>query len=297
MARSSGTRDGRDEFGPIVTGRPALFRGVKWLGGRIPAEVVRADLWPVTGRAGRIALAVATGLSLVFALWAVAQLWIALGIPGTIGVDLHTYRAAAENWLAGDGFYNARQLAGPYELVGATTTYIGDVLYPPTLLFLLVPFTLLPDILWWAVPAVLVALAFRRMQPAPWTWPLIALLATLPPSSKTIIWGNPVMWIVAGTWLGAAYGWGGAFVWLKPSLFPFALFGIRDRRWWLACGLLIALTLPMLPLVFEYAHVVLDLRGGGLLYSLPQVPLLLTPVVAWAARSRARPPVPGGNGR
>jgi hypothetical protein len=75
-----------------------------------------------------------------------------------------------------------------------------------------------------------------------------------------------------------------------PSLFPLALFGIRDRRWWLACGLLVVLTLPLLPLMVEYVRVMLDLRGGGLLYSLPQAPLLLAPFVAWIGKAPSADP-------
>jgi hypothetical protein len=255
---------------------PALLAVTMAMG---PFSGVRAQ------RMGRLAWVAAAGVALGFAVYGIALLWVALGIPGTVGIDLHTYQAAAARWIAGDGFYNASQLAGPYQIVGSTTSYIGDVLYPPTMLYLFVPFTVLPEILWWAIPAALIAVSLRRMQPARWTWPLLALLVTLPYSERTIITGNPVMWIVALTWLGAAYGWGGAFVWLKPSLFPFALFGIRRRGWWMSCGLLAILTLPFLPMVFDYARVMLHVQSS-LLYSLPQVPLLLTPLVAWAGRRR-----------
>lgn len=210
--------------------------------------------------------------------------------PGSAGVDLHLYRGAAQSWLAGDGFYHARQLAGPYEIMGGSLTYAGDVLYPPTILWLLVPFTVLPDWLWYAIPAAMVGWGIWLSRPPVWTWPLIVLPLAYPIDLGTIIAGNPVLWCVGLTWLGIVYGWGGAFVWLKPSLFPFALLGIRSRGWWIACAALVLLTLPFLPLTFDYVRVLLDSRGGGLLYSLPHAPLFLGPAaVAWSRRQTIEP--------
>lgn len=224
------------------------------------------------------------GLCLVALAWAA----IFLFDHDYFGCDYNVYQDAARSWLAGDGFYRARQLVGPYQIVG------GDILYPPTLLWLVVPFTALPGLLWWAIPAAISAWAMWRLRPASWLWLIMLALLVLPPNLWTIERGNPVMWVAALTLLGVAYGWGGAFVLLKPSLLPFALIGITGRRWWVVAGLLALLTLPLLPLLLQYPQVILDSRGpggpggqGGLLYSLHEVPLLGIPMLAWLARRRA----------
>jgi hypothetical protein len=203
--------------------------------------------------------------------------------PSILAFDFDIYREAARSWLAGDGFYHARQLAGAYQIID------GDVLYPPTLLWLLVPFTVLPDLLWWAVPAAISAWALWRLRPSRWLCFGMSALLVCPPNQWAIVGGNPVLWVAALTLLGVTYGWGGAFVLLKPSLLPFALLGITGRRWWLVTGLLVALTLPLLPLLLQYPQVILDSHGmGGMLYSLNNVPLLAIPALAWVARRRGQ---------
>lgn len=228
------------------------------------------------------------GIGLCLVALAYAAITIASALqPGALGVDLHSYQDAARSWLAGDGFYHARQLIGPYQIVGAESPTSADVLYPPTLLWLLVPFTVLPDLLWWAIPAAMSAWALWLIRPSRWLWFGVLALLVFPPSLSIIVRGNPAMWLAAFTLLGVAYGWGGAFVLLKPSLLPFALIGVTGRKWWLVAGLLAALTLPLLPLLSQYPQVVLDSRGGGLLYSLGDVPLLSIPALAWiSSRSR-----------
>ena len=82
-----------------------------------------------------------------------------------IGGDFVGYLNATRSWLAGDGFYLQRQLQGPYQIE------IGDVLYPPTVLWLLVPFTVLPAVLWWVVPVGLVSWLTWRWRPSMVAWP------------------------------------------------------------------------------------------------------------------------------
>ncbi len=73
-------------------------------------------------------------------------------------------------------------------------------------------------------------------------------------------------------------------------MIPFALIGIRDRRWWLTIVALGLLSLPFLSLTLIYPQVLLDAQTnpvdgrGGPLYSLQEYPLLVIPVVAWWAR-------------
>jgi hypothetical protein len=74
---------------------------------------------------------------------------------------------------------------------------------------------------------------------------------------------------------------------LKPALLPVALIGIRTRGWWLTAGLLVILTLPLLPLIPVWIQVVIDSRGyGGLFYSIKDLPLMLVPVIAYLGRTR-----------
>src|SRR3990167_2546558 len=90
--------------------------------------------------AGRRVLLALTGAILVCAaIQASVVLQVAASSEGgaAVGMDLRTYMARTNDWLAGDGFYRDRQLAGPYVIE------TDDSLYPPTLLYLLVPFTVL----------------------------------------------------------------------------------------------------------------------------------------------------------
>lgn len=70
-----------------------------------------------------------------------------------IGLDRATYSDGAQRWLNGGSFYLDRQLHGPYEI------HMGDVLYPPTLPWLLIALSFLPALVWWAVP-----IGFHRVE-------------------------------------------------------------------------------------------------------------------------------------
>jgi hypothetical protein len=76
---------------------------------------------------------------------------------------------------------------------------------------------------------------------------------------------------------------------VKPSLFPFAMIGIRRRAWWLQAALLALLSLPLLELTLLYPQVVIDSRGGGILYSVRDIPLLCLPLIAGLAAGLLRP--------
>ena len=79
---------------------------------------------------------------------------------------------------------------------------------------------------------------------------------------------------------------------IKPSLFPFALFGARSRRWWLALGALVVVSLPFGSLWLDWIHSVLNSEGGGIAYSALEIPILALPIVAWLGRTG--PAVTGG---
>ena len=70
-----------------------------------------------------------------------------------LGGDFLVYRDAAARWVSGGGFYWLWQLSGRYAI------WVGPspILYPPVILLLLVPFTILPPFLWWAIPSAMIA--------------------------------------------------------------------------------------------------------------------------------------------
>jgi hypothetical protein len=202
----------------------------------------------------------------------------------SFAVDYGIYMDAVDRWLRDGTWYLDRQLHGPY------TIMLGDVLYPPVLLYLLVPFRLLGPYLWSVIPAVIVVAITLRHRPALWGWLLIAFCLAWPVTIAKFIFGNPVIWGAAALAFATLIRWPSAFIVIKPTVIPFALIGIRDRRWWITVGVLALLSLPFLGLTLVYPQVLLDAQTnpidgrGGPLYSLQEYPLLLIPVLAWSAR-------------
>jgi hypothetical protein len=189
------------------------------------------------------------------------------------GIDERVVRGAALRWFEGGPFYNEYQLAGPY------ANRIGDVLYPPVALWLFVPFALLPAQLWYAIPAAIVAWSLWRMRPAWWAWPVMLALMAWPWSLGFWLFGNPTIWAVAFLFLGVQWAGPAVLILFKPVLFPWALWGIRHRAWWVWLGAFAVASLPFLPMWFDYLAVVTNARGMG--YLVASVPLLLVPLVAW----------------
>lgn len=224
---------------------------------------------------------VLTGVLLIMAAYS-ASLLLTEPRFGAPGSDFGIYRDAATRWLHGGFFYYPEQLAGPYVALG------GHVMYPPPTLLLFAPFTVLPAFLWWALPVGIVVWRVVTLRPSAWGWAGIAACLAWPMGLEMIYTGNPVIWVVAALALATRWPWVSVLVFAKPSLFPFAFVGARHRSWWLAlgaCALISGLFLPMWP---DWIAAVLNARGqfSGPLYSLRDVPLLLVPLVAWAARPR-----------
>jgi hypothetical protein len=211
-------------------------------------------------------------------------------LSGQLGFDYDMYMNATRRFLAGGGFYAPGQLAGPYAVTD------GNILYPPSSLALLVPFTLLPAVLWWAVPLGIIGWVIATDRPSPWALAAILALLVLPVpfdwhfshALVLVATGNPAMWIAAAVAVGTRWGWPAAFVLLKPSVAPFALIGIRSRGWWVAAGVIVAFSLATLPLWLEYVTAVMNARGprATLLYSVTDVPLMLIPIIAWLGRRK-----------
>jgi hypothetical protein len=202
-------------------------------------------------------------------------------IRGQIGVDYQLYVGAGASWLHGGPFFQPYQLSGPYQISA------GDILYPPVALLLFVPFTFLPAILWWLIPALALTWCLYRLRPARWAWPLLAACAAWPTTPLKILTGNPVIWAVAALSVGVVWAWPSVLVLIKPSLFPFALFGARTRGWWLAFGFFVAVSLPFGSLWVDWIRSILNSHGGGFAYSILEIPMLAFPLVAWLGRRNA----------
>jgi hypothetical protein len=239
-------------------------------------------------RSAAIALSVA-----VFAFPLAFVLIVPRPLEQPFGIDFVLYRDVAARWLAGGAFFEPYQLAGPYDIRA------GDVLYPPVGLLLFVPFAVIPAavawVLWWAIPVAGTAWAVWRHRPRPAVWPLLALCVAWPTTLLKTWTGNPVIWCVAALALGTVWYWPSVFVLLKPSLAPFALFGANRRSWWLALAGLVLVSLPFGSLWVDWLASVVNSRGGGVLYSALEVPMLLLPLVAWLGRTAPAQRRPGAS--
>jgi hypothetical protein len=209
-------------------------------------------------------------------------------MPGTlhrvVGFDYAPYCEAASRWLHGGSFYLPYQLAGPYPV------FEHEILYPPTALFLLVPFTFLPAPLWWAIPTAITVWSIVSLRPSTLGWAAIIACFAFPWSLEIWLAGNPVIWIVAGVAAGTRFGWPAIVVALKPQFAPLALFGFRHRSFWLAAGLVTCASLLLFPLWLDWFTALRNVSswpGGNAAYWLNNVPLLLIPLVAWLS-SRTR---------
>ena len=205
--------------------------------------------------------------------------------PSKIAVDYNLYVGATRRWLSGGFYYLPHQLAGPYE------TDPGVILYPPPFTLVMLPFVVLPWIAYWAAPIAAVAYAAWRHRPRVIAWPGIALCLWFPGTTVMVVAGNPTMLIVGALALATVWYWPGVLVLLKPSLAPFALFGVWQRSWWVALVVFGLVSLPFLGMWVDYAHVLLNARQPlGLLYNLGQVPTMLLPIIIWAGRRQPAPP-------
>lgn len=208
---------------------------------------------------------------------------------GMLARDFGLYMDATRRWLGGGPFYEPYQLAGPYDLPW------GQILYPPQALALFVPFALVGPvfgpILFIAIPALITIAIIWSYRPSFWAWTAIMTVLVLHPDAP-LIWiaGTPTIWVVALVALATRRPWVSAFIWFKPSVFPFAMIGIRDRRWWIVTGAFALSVVLLWPLMAQWITAITNARGenSGLLYSLSPTALAdpLIPLVAWLGRRR-----------
>lgn len=199
--------------------------------------------------------------------------WLRSGVIWpALGMDLGTYLDAARSFLGGTGYFHAYQFA-PYQV---WTQAQDPILYPPVALWLFVPFTVLPSVLWWAVPAGIIAWSLPRNRRL-----LLALaLLAWPQTAALVLAGNPVMWCAAFVALARKYPVFGPFALLKPTIGPFALRGITHRGWWLGLAILAIMAIPFGTLWLDYITVVLNADNGqGYWYIVGNVPIMLAALI------------------
>jgi hypothetical protein len=153
---------------------------------------------------------------------------------------------------------------------------------------MLVPFTVLPAVLYWLIPGILMLAALVRMRPAAWSIWVISLLSVTDAVQGPVFWGTPVFWLMPVVAWGFLLGWPAPIVFLKPTLAPFALAGLtRPRRF--VAGLIgfAVVSIPFWPLWLQW---IAAIRNSDLdaTYGLSQVAILLVPTVAWLGRTRKR---------
>ena len=227
-------------------------------------------------------------LALVLLALAVAQaasvILPAIGQSISVGRDLELYLDATRRWMAGGPFYPARQLAGPYDIA------FGDILYPPYALILFIPFTVLPSLLWWAIPLAILIAVVVSWRPSILALAVIAVCATFPNTIALVLNGNPVLWASAAIALGTRLGWPDVLAAIKPSVAFVALIWARRRSWWVATAAGVAVSLLFLPLWPDFVTAIRNAHAPfGLLYSLSDLPFMLIPVVAWLGTTRVPP--------
>ncbi len=227
----------------------------------------------------RVACASVAAFLLIIAAWEAT--WL---LSGDIwGRDYGLYMRDAQRFLSTGTPYAPEQLASPYPIFGEL------FLYPPTALALMVPFAFLPAVLWWVVPLGIIAWCLYRWRPGPLAWPVLAFVLVWPRTLGAVAAGNTDLWIAALIAAGLVRGWPLAFVLIKPSVAPLLLLGVRTwRRTAVGIGAMIVVGLVTLPLWPQYLTSLGNLRDPSpwLAYSLPNLPLLLVPVVAWLGRAR-----------
>jgi hypothetical protein len=207
---------------------------------------------------------------------------------GLVGIDFDTFLVYARRFLDTGSMYLPYQLAGPFNPQPLPhIPAIMPSMYPPIAVFLFVPFLVLPSILWWIIPLSLTGVIIASWRPAPWSWPVMALVSVSPNLGGFLAAGGTNMWVVLFVTAGLRYGWPAALIAIKPTFLPFMFVGAGRRAFWPALGLMVALSLVMLPETLRYVTVVLNSRGAGLLYSVGDIPFVLVPIVAWLSRSRS----------
>lgn len=198
----------------------------------------------------------------------------------SIGSDLRFFQSVAQRWLDTGVYYTDGQLSGPY-VIGSNV----DNIYPPTALYLFVPFLFLPAILWWVIPIALISYTVWWCRPVAWALPILALLVLYPKTPAVFLYGNSDIWAVAFAAAGVRWRWPAVLVAFKPSVGFLGLIGIRNRGWWIAAAIVAVASLPFSGLWMNYPQVILN-SDTNIGRSISDMPLFLLPIVAWLTSSK-----------
>jgi hypothetical protein len=234
------------------------------------------------GRGRLIDVAALTMTATILGLTVVNWVPILLDLdPAKIAIDYNLSVEATQRFLSGGGYYLPYQVAAPYD---ATP---GVILYPPSFIVVMLPFLVLPWPFYWALPIAAVAWGIWFHRPRiPW-WPVIALCLWWPGTLITLVAGNPVLLFTGAMALATIWYWPAVWIFLKPSLFPFAFFGVWKRSWWMGLAAFVLIAIPFAAMWIDYVHVLLNARHElGLLYNFGQAPTLALPLAVWAGRRR-----------
>jgi hypothetical protein len=220
----------------------------------------------------------------VLLLWAVVQtvaVYRGAAVRGEVGWDANVYASIGTHFLETARAYFPVQSA-PYDAEGIVN------IYPPTALYLFVPASLLPRLLWWVVPLFIIGWSLYRIRPAWWAWPLMAIACVLPVSAPAVpvalVYGNSLLWTMAALFAAAAF---------RPGIAWAALFKPTDvlvglplaLRSWRGLALAIGMSVILLPLWFDWLDAMRNLEGSSPLRGLSGWPALAIPLVARASRS------------
>lgn len=258
-----------------MTDRPATRGGASATPGPA-ARLLRTNspAW----RAGAIVVALLVGLEtlwLGFVIVPASDVWF-------LGMDYAFYRDLGARFLTEGTYYWAHQLQGPYE-----GTLMVDVFYPPHALVLFMAAAMLPAVIWWIVPVVVLVYVCWRLQPPAWAWILMLALVAWPRAIGAYLFGNTDIWMVAAVAGGIRWGWPAALLFLKPTIVLFVLPAVRHRGFWLGTTLVALATIAVLPLTADYVTAMrnLTIRAD---YPLGSLPLMLVPIVAWVTSASFR---------
>jgi hypothetical protein len=242
-------------------------------------------------RAPFVGLAVIAGALLLLGAAITVARYQAFAARNLAGIDRDLYVALGERWATSGSMYLPYQFSAypvaVEQLPGAREVATMPGLYPPIAgpFFWLIGFV--PAILWWAIPLSIIAWSLRGSRP--WTWPILAAVLCWPNTASSVIAGNSTMWVTAGVAFASRWGWPAVAVLLKPSFAPLALIGMWHRGFWVAAALLLIVSIPMAGEWVRYVQVLANGQGPGVLYSVPDIPLVVAPMLAEYSRHGALP--------
>jgi hypothetical protein len=233
------------------------------------------------GRGVRVFLIALTVVVLGFAAAELVIVWRINAEFGNIGEDFNFFVQLGRRWLESGVLYGDRQLTGaPYHV-----EINVDNLYPPPAALLFAAFVFLPWIAWYLVPVALVTFTVWRLRPGIWTWPLMALCLLWPRTVGSLVAGNSDLWSAGFVAAGILWGWPSVLTLFKPAFPPVALIGIRRRSWWIALVACAIVSLLFLPYWSQYFTAASN-WDLPIARSLPNLPILLIPMIAWVGRRR-----------